>query len=242
MNLLAVVAYDGTASPGFQLQAGEPTVQGALEAVLTRLAQAPVRVVAAGRTDAGVHAQGQVITFCIPWQHGLSALHQALNALLPDDIVVSEVREAPAGFHPRFSARSREYRYTILNQPWRSPWLRFTSWHVKQPLDVKAMRQALSYLEGRHDFGVFGRAPQGDNTTRTIIRTDCQRHGHLILVDIEADAFLHRMVRRIVGALVRIGSGEFPPEQMALWLAGQSPKLPPPAPPQGLCLMKVNYQ
>ncbi len=238
----AVVEYDGTRYHGFQVQAQEPTIQQALEEALTRVTQQVSRVVAAGRTDAGVHAQGQVIAFRVAWGHPLDELQRALNALLPVDIVVRELQVAAEDFHPRFSAVSREYRYTVLNQPRRSPLARHFAYHVPKPLNVDAMAQACACLVGEHDFATFGQPPQGDNTVRRLYRAEWRREGRFIHFDVEANAFLYRMVRSIVGTALQVGMGSWPPSGLEEAMAARDrSRAGPTVPPHGLCLVRVNY-
>ncbi len=245
MRIWAAIAYEGTGYRGFQrlAPAHEPTIQGVLEGVLHRLAGAPVRVRGAGRTDAGVHALGQVIAFDLPWRHSLDDLQRALNALLPPDMVVWALGEAPSDFHPRREARSRIYRYLIYNGSWRDPFGRALAWHVPQPLDVEAMRQAAAWWVGRHDFGAFGRPPQGQNTVREVRRTAVVADGEWVAFEIEANAFLYHMVRIMVAVLVAIGRGERPPEAAAAYL--EHPDAYPahaPAPPCGLYFVGARYE
>jgi tRNA pseudouridine38-40 synthase len=167
---MAVVEYDGTDYLGFQLQAQCPTVQGEIEQALAAVTQKETRIIAAGRTDTGVHAQGQVIAFSTAWRHPVEELQRALNAVLPEDIAARELRPVAEDFHPRFDAVSREYRYTILNHPLRSPLARRFAYHFPRPLDVVAMNEAAGTLMGTHDFASFGQAPQGDNMVRTVYR------------------------------------------------------------------------
>jgi tRNA pseudouridine38-40 synthase len=238
----AVVVYDGTNYHGFQVQAQVSTIQGELERVLAEVAGAQVRVTPAGRTDAGVHAWGQVVAFRAAWRHPWPALQRALNALLPADIAVRELALAEPDFHPRFSARSREYHYRILNQPWRSPLAIRYAYHVATPLDVAAMAAASNTLVGRHDFATFGQAPQGDNTVRQVYKALWRSQGTELVFEIEANAFLRRMVRSLVGTLLLVGRGKLDVTDFEEVLeSGQRGRAGPPAPPQGLCLMQVNY-
>ena len=167
-SLRATVAYDGTEFSGFQVQDGGRTIQGALEAALAQVTQQTTRVVGAGRTDAGVHARGQVIGFRVEWRHTLADLHRALNAVLPEDVALLDLAPAQPGWHPRFSARRRHYRYTVLNSPLRSPLDRRYAHLVKEPLDLGALQAAADLLVGEHDFASFGQPTQGDSTVRVI--------------------------------------------------------------------------
>jgi len=238
----ATVEYDGTDYCGFQWQDDRPTVQGELERALAAVTRETIRITAAGRTDAGVHARGQVIAFHTGWRHPLTDLERGLNALLAEDVAVRELALVEEGFHPRFSARSREYRYTVFNQPLRSPLARRFSYHWSHPLDVEAMNRAARALIGTHDFATFGQPPQGENTVRRVMRAWCSREGPFVYLDIEANAFLRRMVRSIVGTLLQVGSGKLSPRDFAEILhAAERSLAGPTAPPHGLCLMRVNY-
>jgi tRNA pseudouridine38-40 synthase len=234
----ATVEYDGTEFAGFQLQAGARTVQGELEAALARLTGGIRQAVdGAGRTDAGVHATGQVIAFTYAGRLSVEALTVALNGLLPKDVAVRDVRRAPAGFHPRYAARYREYRYSIWDGP-RSPLRERTALQVRPRLDVDAMARAAVAFEGRHDFSAFGGVdPQ---PVRTVHRVRVRRAGDLITIDVRADAFLRGMVRRIVAALVAVGRGTLPEGSIAGLLAGATPALDgAAAAARGLSLRRV---
>jgi tRNA pseudouridine38-40 synthase len=238
----AVIEYDGTDYFGFQLQAEERTVQGELERVLVEVTRRETRVIGAGRTDAGVHAIGQVVSFVPQWKHSLPELQRAMNALLSDDVVVHQMTWVADDFHPRFSAVSREYRYTVLNQPLRSPLVRRFTYHYLKPLDVEAMARAAKCLVGSQDFASFGRPPQGENTVRRVYQAECTRQEQFVYFDIMANAFLYRMVRSVVGTLLLVGIGELSPERFEEILqAGDRGRAGPPAPAHGLCLMRVNY-
>jgi tRNA pseudouridine38-40 synthase len=213
-----------------------------MEQALAEITQEETKIVGAGRTDAGVHAQGQVVHFLTGWKRSLEELHRALNALLPHDIAIRETTLAAPDFHARFSAVSREYRYTILNQEVRSPLEERYTYHHAQPLDVEAMGKALTYLVGRHDFASFGRPPQGDNTVRELIYGSCIRGGNHIYVDLTANAFLRQMVRSIVGTLLLVGKGALSSPDVNEVLQARDRSLAgAPAPARGLCLMRVNY-
>jgi tRNA pseudouridine38-40 synthase len=239
---MAVIEYDGTDYLGFQLQAEGRTIQGEVERVLTEVTRRETRVVGAGRTDAGVHAVGQVISFVPQWKHSLPELQRAVNALLPEDIAVHQMVWVADDFHPRFSAVSREYRYTILNQPFRSPLARRFAYHYLKPLDVEAMTKVAKCLVGSHDFASFGRPPQGENAVRQVYRAECIRQDRFIHFDIVANAFLYRMVRTIAGTLLLVGMGKLSPKGFEEILqARDRRRAGPVAPAHGLCLMRVNY-
>jgi tRNA pseudouridine38-40 synthase len=234
----ATVEYDGTEFSGFQVQPGARTVQGELEAALARLSggiRQPVD--GAGRTDAGVHASGQVIAFTYPGRLSVAELEEALNATLPPDVAIRDLRTAPASFHPRHAARYREYRYTVWNGP-RSPLRERTALRVRTPLDSEAMARAATAFEGRHDFSAFGGADP--NPVRNVHRVRVRREGDLITIDVRADAFLRGMVRRMVAALLAVGAGKIEVEAVAAALADRRPALAgAAAPAQGLCLRRV---
>jgi len=192
-----------------------------------------------------VHATGQVASFTTESRLATEAWTRALNAHLPSTIAALAVREMPDGFHARFSATSREYRYTILNRPVRSPLERGRAWHVARPLDGAAMAEGLAGLVGQHDFAAFAGASSdraGASTVRVVLAADCRREGEHLQVDLRANAFLPHMVRNVVGTLVLIGRGSIEPAAIASILAGRDRRRAgPTAPPDGLCLVRVNY-
>lgn len=240
----AVIEYDGTDFAGFQVQPNARTVQGELEVVLAHLSGGDrVRVRGAGRTDAGVHALGQVVDFFLAWKHSDEALWRALNALLPPDIAVRRLDRAPENFHPRYSATSRLYRYTIWNDRVRSPLARRFALHEPQPLDETRMNQAAGYLVGEHDFASFGQPTSGETTVRRMVRARVFRQQQWVYVELEANAFLYRMARRIVGTLLPVGRGEADPEWVKEVLEARDPAAAGPAvAPCGLCLVAVMYE
>lgn len=229
---------------GFQRQAAGRTVQGELEQALERVGAPGVTVLGAGRTDSGVHASGQVTAFDLEWAHGAEALGRALNANLPADIAVQSIAACAPDFHPRFRARGRRYRYTIYSRPARSPLAARYAWHVWPAPDLAAMQAASLALTGRHDFAAFGSDPDaGNNTVRTIARAEWSAApGGWCYFDIQAEAFLYRMVRSLVGALKRVGQGDMSAAEFeALLASGDRARCPVIAPPQGLCLVEVLY-
>jgi tRNA pseudouridine38-40 synthase len=241
-RLRATVEYDGTEFSGFQIQARGRTVQGEIERALRQVSGTDTRVVAAGRTDRGVHAQGQVIAFEVEWKQDWHDLQRALNAVLAGDVAIRDLQLAGEGFHPRFSARSRSYRYTVLNEPGRRPLARRCAWHVAHPLDVGRMAQASRFLIGTHDFATFGRPLRSENTVRTVFRAEWQEQQPLLSFDIEADAFLNRMVRNLVGSLILVGQGYTAVDEFeGLLQAADRSKIRLVAPAHGLCLMRVDY-
>lgn len=239
----ALIAYDGTQYFGFQRQREDQvTIQGALETALRTVTGEPAAIVAAGRTDSGVHASGQVVCFDLAWRHGLDALQRALNVNLPADIAVSRLEVTHAAFHPRFDARRRAYRYQIYNEPVRSPAHRLYSWHVSQPLDMAQMNAAAAHLIGAHDFATFGQPPQGTNTVREVFQAEWRRETELLTFTIEANAFLYRMVRSLVGSLKLVGEGKWTVAAFVTALHGCDRKyITTVAPPYGLFLVSVTY-
>ena len=233
-----MVEYDGTDFAGFQVQPDARTVQGELETALARLSGGERRPVdGAGRTDAGVHASGQVIAFTYAGRLTAPELGRALTALLPSDVAIRDVRRVPRGFHPRTAARHREYRYTVWNGP-RSPLRERQALGVRVPLDIAAMARAGSVLEGRHDFTAFGGADR--NPVRTVYAVRVNRTGRLVTIDVRADAFLRGMVRRMVAALLEVGLGKRDETDIRAALAARTPALAgAAAPAKGLCLRRV---
>ncbi len=234
----ARVEYDGTDFAGFQVQPGRRTVQGILETTLASLGNGTTsKVDGAGRTDAGVHATGQVIAFS--WDGRLEAdeLGRALDARLPGDIAIRDLRRVPPGWNPRYAARYREYRYTVWNGP-RSPLAERQSLGVRAPLDTAAMERAGSVFIGRHDFSAFGATDR--SPVRTVMAVRVRRKGRLVTIDVRADAFLRGMVRRIVAALLQVGLGQMDIDTVRSALAGDGPALDgAAAPAKGLCLRHV---
>jgi len=218
-------------------------VQEALEKALKQITQTPASVLAAGRTDAGVHAEGQVIAFDTPWRHALADLTRAMNAVLPPDVAVRDVAQVGPDFHPRFDAVSRRYRYTVYNAPERSPLARRTSLHWPRPLDRAAMEKATAFIVGEHDFAAFGRPTQGDVTVRRVVEARWTAHGPWLCFEIEANAFLYRMVRSIIGTLLEVGQVKLSPADFAAILAScDRSQAGQTAPAHGLCLMEVKYE
>jgi tRNA pseudouridine38-40 synthase len=238
----AIVEYDGTDFLGYQIQASGRTVQGELEQSLKQVTGLERRIDAAGRTDAGAHATGQVIAFNAAWKHSPDDLQRALNATLPPDIGISRLDPVKKSFHPRFDALSRCYHYVIINQPWPSILQRRYSHHVKNNLDVEAMQEGSRFLVGSHDFAAFGQPPQGENTVRHLMQANWSVTGHRLTFEVTANAFLYRMVRRIVGSLLQVGSGELAPVEMKTILETKDlSRSAPPVPAHGLCLVRVVY-
>ena len=241
----SIIAYDGTDFQGFQRQAeGLRTVQGVIENALRDLGWQERSITAAGRTDAGVHARGQVIAFALDWRHEINSLSRALNANLPDDVAVRQTEVAPQGFHPRFSAKVRRYSYTVICAPMRDPLRERYAWRIWPEPKLDAMETAATMLVGRYDFAAFGQAPSSDgHTIREVFRAHWSRKRDVIAFEIEANAFLHHMVRRLVGALTEIGSGRVDADEIRALI--DDPQLRwqgKIAAAQGLCLETVIYE
>jgi tRNA pseudouridine38-40 synthase len=247
-RIALVIEYEGTAYAGSQYQKNGRTVQGELEKALRKLTRKAIRVALAGRTDAGVHAKGQVAAFLTTVPYELGVFQRALNSHLPKDIAVRSAHEVALGFDVRRHARRRWYRYRIYNGNSRRPLFRSQSWHVSEPLDVEAMREAARQLVGRQDFAALAAlvaargGPQG-STVRTVYWAEVRRRRCWVLFDIEANAFLPQQVRRMVGALVRVGQGKETVEGFRRLVASARPGAASfAAPAAGLCLMAVRYE
>ncbi len=259
LKVAALVEYDGTDSYGFQVQPGQPTIQGQLEASLSTFTTLYGRISAAGRTDRGVHAKGQVIGLSLRWGHSLDALQRAWNANLPPEIAICALQKAPEGFHPRFSANSRIYRYTVIERPgvdWnaRAPLSRRYAAVQSRTLDAAAMQQAADLILGEHDFATFGLPTVGESTVRKVLRATwqrvepglpplpSQRVDTVLLFTIEANAFLKHMVRKLVGSLMKVGRGTWSVADFAEALAAaDGARSAPAAPPNGLVFEAVTY-
>ena len=237
------IEYEGAAYLGWQRQPQGMTIQQALEEAIAGVTGAMPPVIGAGRTDAGVHARGQVAHFTTSSNLPLERLHAGINALLPKDIVVLSAADAPEGFHARFSAKSKRYEYTLWNDPLRPALARRLCWHCRRPLRLEPMRQGARCLLGTHDFAAFESAGAESRTTvRTVTLAEWTRREHRLTFAIEADAFLYNMVRAIVGTLVEVGLGKMPPGRVADIIAARRRDLAgPTAPARGLCLARVAY-
>ncbi len=242
-NLKLTLAYDGTRLVGWQRQAEGDSVQGLLETALARFEGAPVTVHGAGRTDAGVHALGQVASVTVTCGHELTTLTRALNAQLPDDVRVLSIDEVSPDFHARFSAREKTYRYQIRHGMTADPFERAFVWHLQERLDVEAMRHAAGVLVGRHDFAAFQSVGSGTrDTVRTLTRSEIADADGRLTYEVVGDGFLRHMVRAIVGTLVEVGRGFRTKDAMSSLLQGSARRdAGPTAPPQGLFLVRVDY-
>jgi tRNA pseudouridine38-40 synthase len=245
--LKLTLEYDGAPFVGWQVQPNGPSVQAAVQDAAESLCGAPVRITGAGRTDAGVHARGQVASLDPPRELPLSAWTAGLNAHLPPEIACLRAEEAPPGFDARRWARGKRYVYTVLRSPMRSPLWRGRAWEVRRPLDVMAMREALPYLTGRLDFAALRAADCPARTTvrevrELSLRVQALPAGELIELRIEATAFLKHMVRNIVGTLVEVGHGKRAPASLVELLASRDrTRAGPTAPAHGLVLEEVFY-
>jgi len=265
-NLKLEIEYDGTNYCGWQVQKGHQvrrspchqskSIQETIEKTLRKILQEKIRLIASGRTDAGVHALRQVANLKTNSNIALDKLQRALNGNLPDDITINKIEEVDLDFHSRFAAKSKIYRYTILNRGWSSPLLRNTVYLYPYPLDIKLMQKEAQCLLGKHDFKSFcASGTSAKDTARTIKkitvkRAFCelrtmnheQKDANLIIIDIEADGFLYNMVRNIVGTLIEIGRGRFPKGSLKKILLTKNRRIAgPTVPARGLCLIKVNY-
>jgi tRNA pseudouridine38-40 synthase len=242
------IAYRGDQFNGFATNPGVPSVASTIEAALQQVMQEPVKVTPAGRTDAGVHAWGQVISLDLPDRIELDVLAKQLIALCGPSIVVREAQWTQPDFHARYSALWRSYRYTVLNTPVPNPFMVETAWHVIRPLRLRAMQLACDAIMGEQDFSAFCRRAVHDDGTeksmrRYVMKADWVDAGEGVLrFDVVANAFCHQMVRSLVGTFVEIGLGKRPPSDMrGLILSQDRTKAAPVAPPQGLCLWEVGY-
>lgn len=242
-NIKLTLEYDGTEFHGFQRQRKLRTVQGVLEDRFSRLLGEQVKIVGAGRTDAGVHAQGQVANFHTSRPLALERMAAVLNAALPEDVKVQACAEVETSFHARRCARSRTYRYTVIERAMPSPLLGRFALIVPDRLEVAAMDSAAAKLLGSHDFRALQASGSETLTTeRNMLRCECRRRADRIEIVAEADSFLYRMVRNLAAALVEVGRGKLSPGALAEAIARgeRLPKLPP-APACGLCLVRVSY-
>jgi tRNA pseudouridine38-40 synthase len=242
-NVRAVVEYDGTEYSGFQVQPRRRTVQGELEQALLRIMQEPVRVMGAGRTDAGVHAVGQVISFKTSCPIPVERMCIALNSALPPDIVLAGAEEVGHDFHARYSARQRIYEYSILNTEQPSALRGRYAWHIAERLNLTAMRRGAAHLVGTHDFAAFSLSRRdGKSTVRELSALEISRHCDMISIVLSANGFLHSMARGIVGTLVEVAQGRRTPDDIKTILEGKDRGAAGrTAPARGLCLMEVIY-
>ena len=242
-NIKLVVEYEGTRYCGWQVQPNGPTIQEKLELAIRQITGETVRVAGAGRTDAGVHASGQVANFHTSSRMPAGRMRHAMNAVLPDDIVVLDLSEAPESFHARYSAKSKRYRYSILNRQAPSALHRYCALHLAQPLNIAAMREAAGHLIGTWDFSSFGCNAGGeDNPVRTVLGISIDKQEDYVTIEIEAVSFLYKMVRSIVGTLVDVGKGKVSASDVLRILRDRDRKrASATAPAHGLTLVQVDY-
>jgi tRNA pseudouridine38-40 synthase len=238
-----ILAYDGTGYSGSQRQASTRTAQSELEKALRSLGWQGKSVLLAGRTDSGVHASGQVAAFDLSWEHPLEALVRALNSNLPAEMAVSAAKIVADDFHPRFDATSRRYCYRLYCKPWRDPLRERYAWRQWPELNGDALHEAARLLIGKHDFAAFGTPPRpGSSTVRTIRKAEWRSQGDEWTFEVQAEAFLYHMVRRLVFVQVAIAQGKFPAQVISGMLAGKLQALPSGlAPASGLTLVEVTY-
>jgi len=253
-NIKLEIEYDGTAYCGWQVQVSHKhkSIQETIEKALHKILQEKIRLIASGRTDAGVHALAQVANFKTHSQIGLAKLQKALNGNLPSDLAINKAEEADTGFHSRFQAKAKLYRYTILNRGWHSALLRNSVYFYPYPLDIRVMQKEARCLLGRHDFRAFCAAGSGAKSTfRQVKNISIHKRYYplsairypLVTIDIEADGFLYNMARNIVGTLLEIGRGKLPGGSLKKILLAKNRRLAgATAPASGLCLLKVKYK
>lgn len=243
MRIALGVEYDGSGYNGWQSQPDVPNVQDPLQTALSGIAGESIAILAAGRTDTGVHALEQVVHFDTGIKRPLTAWVRGTNALLPKDIAVLWAHVVPEDFHARFSAQSRSYQYVLINRPSRSAVHRGKVGWFHLPLDVAAMRVAARYLLGEHDFSAFRSIQcQAKTPHKNLLQLDITQQGDTIIFDLTANAFLHHMVRNILGCLLSVGKGKYPPQWMREVLEGRDRKHAAPTfAPDGLYLRHITY-
>lgn len=239
-----ILAYDGTAFKGMQRQSHARTVQGELEGALKKLGWTGKSILHAGRTDAGVHASGQVVAFDLDWGHHAEDLLNAINATLPEDVAAREVSIAADEFHPRYDARLRRYRYQLFCQPQRDPLRERYAWRVWPPVKLSRLRAAARQLVGEHDFAAFGSPMTKDGpTARNVMGTKWRKIGEDgFEFEVDANAFLYHMVRRMVGLQVKVGQGLAEIDEIDRALRGEIDLVQDLAPANGLSLVAVEYK
>ena len=243
-NIRLTIEYDGTDYFGWQIQKRKPTVQGEIKKVLERILEEKITLIGAARTDSGVHALGQVANFKTRNKKlTTDNFIKALNSLLPSDIVIKEVKKVADSFHARYSAKSKIYRYQILKQLLPSALGRGFSWHIPQTLDWRKIREASKYFVGKYDFSPFSVTGSSRKSGQCAVRDfKIKKVKNLYVLQIEANYFLYKMVRRIVGALIEVGREKIEPEYIRALLNGKASTLRArTAPPHGLFLIKVKY-
>jgi len=243
VNIKLTIEYDGTHYHGWQIQPHGPSIQSVLEQAISTFVGAPTRITGSGRTDAGVHALGQVANCFIEKEYDRHKILRGLNALTPPDITIKDVEFVPDSFDARHDGRSRIYEYRIINRSTPSPFYLNRALHVHEALDIAAMRDAISYLLGEHDFTSFRAAGcEAAHPIRRVYCTSLEQRGELLVYTIEATAFLRHMVRNIVGTLIEVGKGLRTAQSFSELLEYRDrTKAGPTAPPHGLFLVEVKY-
>lgn len=243
MRIALGVEYNGSDFNGWQSQPDGRTIQDHIQQSISRVACEPTSIIAAGRTDTGVHALEQVIHFDTTTERPLSAWVRGVNASLPPSIVILWAHSVPEEFHARFSAQARSYQYVLINRPVRSAVHHSKVGWFHAPLDVTAMREAAEYLLGKHDFNAFRAAEcQAKSPVKTLAKLDIEQKGDTFIFDFKAEAFLHHMVRNIVGCLIYVGKGKYPPSWLKLVLDSRQRTLAAPTfSPDGLYLRHISY-
>ncbi|MBS0648958.1 MAG: tRNA pseudouridine(38-40) synthase TruA [Verrucomicrobia bacterium] len=240
-NVKLILAYEGTAYLGWQKTAMGPSIEQELEKVLTQILRHPLHLQAASRTDAGVHAEGQVVNFFTETDISLERLQKSLNGLLPPDISVLKMEEAPESFHPTLNSRRKEYHYSVCLGPTQLPFYRNFSWHFSYPVHFEEMKKAADHLKGKHDFSAFTNEKQEDNV-REIFDIVLEMTSDRLKIRVSGNNFLYKMVRNIVGTLLYVGCGKITAEQIPAILKSQDrTKAGVTAPAQGLVLKEVFY-
>jgi tRNA pseudouridine38-40 synthase len=243
-NYKLVIEYDGTGYHGWQRQAADRSIQGTIEAALQTMTRQKITLIGSGRTDAGVHALGQVANFTCDTNISPAAFARGLNSLLPADIVIRSCSLAPLEFHARYAVKSKLYQYDILNSTRPAAIGRQYHWWIRSPLNVAAMQAAVQLFIGQHDFKAFeGAGSPRAHTVRNVIRAELfEEKPDVLCFQIQATGFLRFMVRNIVGTIVEVGRGNLPPERVRVILGSKDRnQAGPTAPPQGLCLVEVFY-
>ncbi len=244
-NIKITVEYDGTGYCGWQIQnrSSAKSIQETIEKALRKILQEKIKVVGSGRTDSGVHALAQAANFKTHSKLDCKNIHKALNSSLPRDIRITQLEDTHLQFHARFSAKAKLYRYSIVNGSFASPFLYRYSHLVKYPLDLGKMRRAAKSLLGRHNFRSFQAVDKRDrHSVRTIKRLEIRKKGSLICLNIEANGFLYRMARNMIGTLLEVGRGRLKPEDIKVILKAKNRRYAGPcAPAKGLCLIEVKY-
>ncbi len=243
-NIKLTVAYDGSRYHGFQRQKNAVSVQNVLEEKLSIVCNDEIKLAAAGRTDTGVHARGQVVNFFTEGTIPIDRLARAVNSHLPDDIAVCDAEEREMEFHARYSAKSKIYRYTIQQGETPDPFLRHYTWYIRSRLDEKSINNAMRYILGAHDFSAFRSSGSVQNEpVRTLYEAKCECKENLLEFVLWGDGFLYRMARNLVGTLVSVGRGRLSPADFKRILDGRDRgQAGATAPAKGLCLYKVYYE